>query len=281
MSAATTIARRPRARDSRLPRQPDRRGRRRPRRRLARPRGRSLRGLDGRQRGRRAARRRQAPVRGQGRPRRGRRTSTARSRRRSIGRDATDQAAIDELLIDLDGTPEQGPPRGERDPRRVAGLRARRRGRRRRCRCTGTSAAPGRGRCPSRSSTSSTAASTPSTRPTSRSSWSRRSARPRSPTRSAPARRSSLRLRTILHDEGHSTGQGDEGGFAPSLATNEAAVEFILRAIEAAGYRPGEDVAIALDPAVSLDHRRGHGRTRACPAGTASRRRVGRSRAAS
>ena len=58
-------------------------------------------------------------------------------------------------------------------------------------------------------------------------------------------------LRTILHDEGHATGQGDEGGFAPSLASNEAAVEVILRAIEAAGYRPGEDVALALDPATS------------------------------
>ena len=58
-------------------------------------------------------------------------------------------------------------------------------------------------------------------------------------------------LRTILHDEGHATGQGDEGGFAPSLPTNQAAVEVILRAIEAAGYRPGEQVAIALDPATS------------------------------
>jgi enolase 1/2/3 len=58
-------------------------------------------------------------------------------------------------------------------------------------------------------------------------------------------------LRTILHDEGHATGQGDEGGFAPSLASNEAAVEVILRAIERAGYRPGEDVGIALDPATS------------------------------
>ena len=58
-------------------------------------------------------------------------------------------------------------------------------------------------------------------------------------------------LRAILHDEGHATGQGDEGGFAPSLASNEAAVEVILRAIERAGYRPGEDVAIALDPATS------------------------------
>jgi enolase len=58
-------------------------------------------------------------------------------------------------------------------------------------------------------------------------------------------------LRGILHDEGHATGQGDEGGFAPSLASNEAAVEVILRAIERAGYRPGEQVAIALDPATT------------------------------
>jgi enolase len=58
-------------------------------------------------------------------------------------------------------------------------------------------------------------------------------------------------LRAILHDEGHATGQGDEGGFAPSLPSNEAAVEVILRAIERAGYRPGEQIAIALDPATS------------------------------
>jgi enolase len=58
-------------------------------------------------------------------------------------------------------------------------------------------------------------------------------------------------LRTILHDEGHATGQGDEGGFAPSLGSNAAAIEVILRAIEKAGYRPGDDVAIALDPATT------------------------------
>jgi enolase len=58
-------------------------------------------------------------------------------------------------------------------------------------------------------------------------------------------------LRTILHDEGHAVGQGDEGGFAPSLASNEAAVEVILRAIEKAGYKPGEQIGIALDPATS------------------------------
>jgi len=58
-------------------------------------------------------------------------------------------------------------------------------------------------------------------------------------------------LRAELLDRGLATGQGDEGGFAPSLPSNEAAVEIVLRAIERAGYRPGEDVAIALDPAVT------------------------------
>src|SRR6187431_1406256 len=58
-------------------------------------------------------------------------------------------------------------------------------------------------------------------------------------------------LRGILHEDGHATGQGDEGGFAPSLGSNAAAVEVILRAIERAGYRPGEDLAIALDPATT------------------------------
>jgi enolase len=58
-------------------------------------------------------------------------------------------------------------------------------------------------------------------------------------------------LKGILSAEGFSVGQGDEGGFAPSLKSNEAAVEVILRAIEKAGYKPGDEVAIALDPATS------------------------------
>ena len=58
-------------------------------------------------------------------------------------------------------------------------------------------------------------------------------------------------LRTVLREGGFATGQGDEGGFAPSLPSNQAAIEVILRAIERAGYKPGEQVAIALDPAVS------------------------------
>jgi len=56
-------------------------------------------------------------------------------------------------------------------------------------------------------------------------------------------------LKKILHDRGLATGVGDEGGFAPSLKSNQDAIEVILRAIEGAGYRPGEDAYIALDPA--------------------------------
>lgn len=58
-------------------------------------------------------------------------------------------------------------------------------------------------------------------------------------------------LKKVLHDAGHSTNVGDEGGFAPSLGGNEKAVEVILQAIEAAGYKPGQDIYIALDPAIS------------------------------
>ena len=58
-------------------------------------------------------------------------------------------------------------------------------------------------------------------------------------------------LKKILHDSGHATAVGDEGGFAPNLKSNEEAIELILRAIEAAGYKPGDEVAIALDPASS------------------------------
>jgi enolase len=58
-------------------------------------------------------------------------------------------------------------------------------------------------------------------------------------------------LKRVLKDAGHSTGVGDEGGFAPALKRNVEALELIVQAIAAAGYRPGEDVAIALDPASS------------------------------
>ncbi len=56
-------------------------------------------------------------------------------------------------------------------------------------------------------------------------------------------------LKKVLEDGGHNCNVGDEGGFAPSLASNRAAIEAILAAIERAGYRPGEDCFLALDPA--------------------------------
>lgn len=58
-------------------------------------------------------------------------------------------------------------------------------------------------------------------------------------------------LRGVLSKRGMSTNVGDEGGYAPSLASNEDAVAQVLEAIEKAGYRPGEDVVIALDPAAT------------------------------
>jgi enolase len=58
-------------------------------------------------------------------------------------------------------------------------------------------------------------------------------------------------LKRTLHDRGLSTAVGDEGGFAPDLESNEAALQMLIEGIEAAGYRPGEDVFIALDPATS------------------------------
>ena len=64
-------------------------------------------------------------------------------------------------------------------------------------------------------------------------------------------------LKGVLSSRGLSTAVGDEGGFAPDLASNEAAITLLLEAIEAAGFRPGDDIAIALDPAVSEIHRDG------------------------
>ena len=58
-------------------------------------------------------------------------------------------------------------------------------------------------------------------------------------------------LKGTLHERGLATAVGDEGGFAPDLASNEDALRMLVAGIEAAGYRPGEDVAIALDPATS------------------------------
>ena len=75
----------------------------------------------------------------------------------------------------------------------------------------------------------------------------------------APSFREALRwgaevfhtLRGILQKKGYSTAVGDEGGFAPDLSSNREAIELVCEAIEKAGYRPGEDIFIALDPAAS------------------------------
>ena len=81
----------------------------------------------------------------------------------------------------------------------------------------------------------------------------------------APSFREALRwgtetyhhLKKILHDRGLSTAVGDEGGFAPNLATNEDAIKILVEAIGAAGFTPGSDIAIALDPAMSELYRDG------------------------
>jgi enolase len=64
-------------------------------------------------------------------------------------------------------------------------------------------------------------------------------------------------LKKVLHDRRLSTAVGDEGGFAPNLATNEDAIKILVEAIQKAGYAPGDDIAIALDPAVSELYRDG------------------------
>jgi enolase len=56
-------------------------------------------------------------------------------------------------------------------------------------------------------------------------------------------------LKKLLHDAGHNTAVGDEGGFAPNLASTDEAISFVMRAIEKAGYKPGDQVALALDAA--------------------------------
>jgi enolase len=82
----------------------------------------------------------------------------------------------------------------------------------------------------------------------------------------APSFREALRwgtetyhtLKRVLHERGLSTAVGDEGGFAPDLASNEDAIRILVEAIERAGYTPGDDIAIALDPAMSELFRDGH-----------------------
>jgi enolase len=64
-------------------------------------------------------------------------------------------------------------------------------------------------------------------------------------------------LKKLLKKKGYSTGVGDEGGFAPNLKSNEEAIQIVLEGIERANYKPGKDVAIALDPAASAFYENG------------------------
>ena len=59
------------------------------------------------------------------------------------------------------------------------------------------------------------------------------------------------KLKSVIKKKGYSTNVGDEGGFAPDIQSNEEAIETVLQAIEAAGYKAGEQIAIALDAASS------------------------------
>jgi enolase len=65
-------------------------------------------------------------------------------------------------------------------------------------------------------------------------------------------------LKAVLKNKGYSTGVGDEGGFAPALKTNAEALDLIVQAIEKAGYQPGRQIALALDPASSGFYENGH-----------------------
>jgi enolase len=67
-------------------------------------------------------------------------------------------------------------------------------------------------------------------------------------------------LKGVLKKRGYNTAVGDEGGFAPSLKSNVEAIEVILEAIQQAGYKPGEEIAIALDPAASELYKNGNGK---------------------
>ncbi len=67
-------------------------------------------------------------------------------------------------------------------------------------------------------------------------------------------------LKAVLKKRGYNTAVGDEGGFAPSLKSNVEAIEVILEAIQQAGYTPGEEIAIALDPATSELYKHGNGK---------------------
>ena len=173
------------------------------------------------------------------------------------GMDAEEQVAIDETMIELDGTPEQGAARRQRHPRRVA------RGREGRGRRVGPAALSLCGRH---------AGPRPAGADDEHHQWRRPRGQPdrlpgiHDPARSARRRSSEAvrmgaevfhTLKKALKDAGHNTNVGDEGGFAPNLPSAEAALDFIMKSIEQAGYKPGKDIVIGLDCAATEFFKKG------------------------
>ncbi len=79
-------------------------------------------------------------------------------------------------------------------------------------------------------------------------------------------------LKGVLKSKGYATGLGDEGGFAPNLPSDRAALELIIEAIEKAGFTPGTDIALAMDVAASEFHgRAARAPVRSSPTSTSSR----------
>ena len=209
----------------------------------------------GRERSGRAARRRRSPLRRQGRAQ-GRAGGQRAARSGDRRARATAQREIDERLIELDGTPNKANLGANAIARGLARRRAR------------------RGREPvaaalslSRRTVGGDAAGSDDERDQRRQARlgsaavsgvhdRARSARRAKPKPCVTARRSFTRWADCLHDRGLPTQVGDEGGYAPPLQTPQQALDLIVAAIELAGYRPGSDVAIALDPASSEFYRR-------------------------
>ena len=205
--------------------------------------------LDRRVRGDGAARRRRRLPR-QGRDEGGRATSTGRSRPRCSGRDATNQAGIDRLLIELDGTPSKS--RLGANAILAVSLAA-------------AHAAAAEERQPLWRYLGGDAAHVlpvpmmnvlnGGAHADNKVDFQEFMVVPWGARSFSECLRMGAEvfhhLKKTLHDRGLGTAVGDEGGFAPDLASNEEALEVLVRGIEAAGYTPGEDIAIALDPATS------------------------------
>ena len=167
------------------------------------------------------------------------------------GMDAEDQAKIDETMIELDGTPNKSKARRQRHPRRLA--RGRQGRRRRRAdlplyRYVGGASAPLLPVPMMNIVNGGVHADNPID-------FQEFMIMPVGAPTFAEALRMGAEmfhtLKKALKDAGHNTNVGDEGGFAPNLPSADAALDFVMKAIENAGYRPGEDVALALDRAAT------------------------------